>query len=448
MNSYSLIVRNGTLVTPSDRREVDIGIADGRFAAIVPRGELQLPGDEDLDASGLHIVAGLIDAHVHFREPGLDHEETWLTGTRAAVMGGVTTVLDMPNTIPPTDTPERTRSKRELAEANAYCDFGLFGLVGPSVEPLTRLSKSGLVVGLKVFLGPTTGGLAAPDEQDLHRALVTARDAGLRVAFHAEDRPIIEAEERRLRSAGRTDPVAHLESRPVAAEVAAIERVGALLEETRAAGHVLHVSSRDGIDAIGRWRGRADITCEVTPHHALLSRDAYRSGLARVNPPIRGEPHSSALLAALVQGQVDLVASDHAPHLIGDKGRSSIWDVPSGFAGVETLLPLLLTHAVNGAGMSLERLTSVTSVAPARTWRLARKGLVGHGFDADLTLIDLDREGMIRAAQLHGKSNVTPFEGWLTRGAPVATIVRGRVVMRGGELLVEPGWGQAVTGGA
>jgi len=445
VNSYSLIVRNGTLVTPSDRREVDIGIADGRFAAIVPRGELQLPGDEVFDASGLHIVAGLIDGHVHFREPGLDHEETWLTGTRAAVMGGVTTVLDMPNTIPPTDTAERARSKLELAGAYSYCDFGLFGLIGPSVEPLARLVESDLVVGLKVFLGPTTGGLSAPGDEDLRRALVIARDAGLRVAFHAEDRSIVEAEERRLRSAGRTDPLAHLESRPVVAEVAAIDRAGALLEETQAAGHVLHVSSRDGIEAIGRWMGRADITCEVTPHHALLSRDAYQSGLARVNPPIRGEPHSAALLAALVEGQIDFVASDHAPHLVGDKGRASIWDVPSGFAGVETLLPLLLTHAVDFAGMSLEQLTNVTSLAPARTWRLARKGFVRIGFDADLTVIDLKRDGVIRAAELHGKNNVTPFEGRPTRGAPLATIVRGRVVMREGELLVEPGWGRAVT---
>lgn len=449
MIPFSLIVRNGTLVTASDRREVDIGIADGRIAAIVPRGELPLPADEVIDASGLHIIAGLIDGHVHFREPGLEHEETWLTGTRAAVMGGVTTVLEMPNTLPPTDTAERARAKLDLAARSAYCDFGMLGLVGPSIEPLATLVEPGLVVGLKVFLGPTTGGLSAPGNDDLRRALVTARDAGLRVAFHAEDRSIVEGAEERLRAEGRTDSLAHLESRPITAELAAIDRIGRLLEETGAAGHVLHVSSRDGLEAIDRWAGRADLTSEVTPHHALLSRDVYRDGgLARVNPPIRGEPHSSALLAALVDGQFEVVASDHAPHLADDKRDGSIWDVPSGFAGVETLLPLLLTHAVDFAGMSLERLTNVTAAGPASIWRLARKGWVRQGFDADLTLVDLDREGVISADRLHGKNNATPFEGWRTRGAPVATIVRGRVVMRDGQLLAEPGWGRPVTRGS
>lgn len=443
---YDLIVSNGTLVTASDRRDVDIGIADGRFAAIVPRGELQLPADDVIDARGLHIFAGLIDSHVHFREPGLDHEETWLAGTRAAVMGGVTTVLEMPNTIPPTDTAERARAKLDLAARSAYCDFGLFGLLGESVESTQDVAGSGLVVGLKAFLGPTTGGLSAPDDDGLRRALGIAREAGLRVAFHAEDRSIVEQAEQRLRGEGRTDPLAHLESRPIAAEVAAIDRVGSLLESTGAAGHVLHVSSREGLEAVQRWIGRAALTCEVTPHHALLGRDVYQDpGLARVNPPVRGEPHSTALLRALVDGQVDMIASDHAPHLDTDRQRDSIWEVPAGFAGVENLLPLLLTHAVHFAGMSLERLAYVAAGAPARIWGLARKGWVRQGYDADLTLIDMERPGVIRAAKLHGKSNATPFEGWRTRGAAVATIVRGRLVMRDGELLGEPGFGQSVS---
>ncbi len=445
-----LIVRNGIVVTPAGQREDDIAIERGTFVSIVPRGQLRVTAAEEIDANGLHIFAGLIDGHVHFREPGLEHEETWLTGTRAAVMGGVATVLDMPNTIPPTDTVECARAKLDLASRAAYCDFGLFGLVGDSAESVQGIAGSGLVVGLKVFLGPTTGGLSAPDDDGLRRALAIAREAGLRVAFHAEDRSIVEVAEARLRAEGRTEPLAHLESRPIAAEIAAIDRVGGLIEDTKAAGHILHVSSSDGLEAVERWIGRADITCEVTPHHALLGRDIYESGgLARVNPPIRGEPHSSALLTALVEGQVDVVASDHAPHLADDKRRESIWDVPSGFAGVETLLPLLLTHAVDFAGMSLERLAYVTSAGPARVWGLApRKGWVRVGADADLALVDLAREGVIAADRLHGKNNATPFEGWRTRGSPVATIVRGRVVMREGELRGEPGWGRPVTRGS
>ncbi len=426
---------------------VDISIDDGRFAALEPAGTSTDDAHEIIDGTGLAALPGLIDAHVHFREPGLDNEETWLTGTRAAVFGGATTVLDMPNTVPPTDSTDRAQAKLALAKAHAYCDFGLFGLVGESADRVVGLVSSGLVVGLKAFLGPTTGDLPSPDDDELFRTLEIARGAGLRVAFHAEDRATIAAA---LEDSRRSDPIAHLDSRPATAEVRAIERIGELLAAANARGHICHVSSAMGLHTIESLRtDLVELTCEVTPHHALLGRDAYAEfgGLAKVNPPIRGEPDASTLLAALADGRIDTIASDHAPHLAADKVRASIWDVPSGFAGVETLLPLMLT-CVHDGRLSLERLAHATSEAPAKAWGLwPRKGSVTVGADADLTLVNLDRSGAVHAADLHGKNNLSPFEDRATVGAVVATIVRGRIVVRDGKLTGQPGWGQAVLRG-
>jgi len=417
------------------------------IAAVEP--EIAARVSDEIDATGLFIVPGLIDGHVHFREPGLEHEETWATGSRAAVMGGVTTVLEMPNTVPPTDTAARARDKLARAAAAAYCDFGIFGLLGLSEESVAALADSGLIVGLKAFMGPTTGGLAVSDDDGLLRSLVIARDAGLRVAFHAEDREIVERSDAALRAAGRIDAVAHLEARPAQAEVVSIRRVGSLLRQSGARGHILHVSSAAGLVEIERWRANGvDLTCEVTPHHLFLDRDVYDAAgaVARVNPPIRGGSDAEALREALADGRIDVVGSDHAPHLAAEKRRPQIWDVPSGFAGVETLLPLLLTRGVHKGWLSLERLVEVTSAAPGRIWRLdRRKGSVTIGADADLTLIDLDRRATIDARALHGMNNLSPFEGWPTIGAPITTVVRGRVVMRDAELVGAPGWGTNVV---
>jgi dihydroorotase len=441
--AIDLLIRNVTLASFAGQRIVNIFIADGAFSAILDPGVLPfVPAAETIDGTGLVALPGVIDGHVHFREPGLTHEETWQTGTRAAVFGGVTTVLDMPNTVPPTDSVERAREKLALADRTAYCDFGIFGLLGLEAGLVRDLAASGLVVGLKAFLGPTTGDLPTPTEDQLVMGLEQASRAGLRTAFHAEDRATIEAG-----MVKRGDPIAHLETRAAKAEVRAIERIGELLQAANATGHICHVSSAIGLHTIESWRGEEiDLTCELTPHHALLGRDVYADfgGVAKVNPPIRGEPDASALLAALADGRINTVASDHAPHAAADKVRASIWDVPSGFAGVETLLPLMLT-AVHEGRLSLERLVHATSAAPAKTWGLwPRKGSVEVGADADLVLVDLTRAGEIHAANLHGMNNLAPFEGRATTGAVVTTIVRGKVVVREGQLVGEPGWGQPV----
>jgi dihydroorotase len=421
--SVDLVIRNGTLVTGSGRREADIAIAGGRIASVVERGALRdHAAADELDASGLFVLPGMIDGHVHFREPGLAHKETWLTGSRAAVHGGVTTVLEMPNTQPPTRTATDARAKLDLAAAKSYCDFGIFGLVDPaSVDDLGGLVESGLVVGLKVFLAPSTGDIGAPTDEQLRQALGLARAAGLRTAFHAEDALAIRA------AGGR---------RPIEAEVRAIDRAGALLSYAGAAGHILHLSSAEGVDAVRRWRSRGvDITCEVSPHHLLLRT----AGEVAVYPPIRGQPHADALMAALADGTIDSLASDHAPHAPAEKAGPQ---PAAGVPGVETMLPLMLTEVAAGR-LTIERLVQAGAEAPARAWGLwPRKGSLEVGAYADLAIVDLSREGVIHGEDLHAKHTLTPFEGWVVHGAVAATIVRGRIVMRERQLFADPGWGR------
>lgn len=445
MTRVDLIVRNGTVVTSRGRGALDLAVADGRFVAIGERGTLPMIADHEVDAAGRFVLPGVIDGHVHLREPGLTHKEDLVTGSRAAVMGGVTTVLEMPNTLPPTDTLERLRDKATRVAGRAWCDVGLIGLVATqNLDQLRPMAGSGLVVGFKAFLGTTTGDIARPTDGVLLDAMREVAALGMRLGFHAEDDEIVVHEIARLRAMGRTDAPAHVESRPVIAEVASISRVGLFASHTGCRIHVFHVSSRDGLAMVDRWRSAgADITTEATPHHCFLgAEDMPRLGARlRINPPVRAraEGHGEALLAGLASGRVTGIGSDHSPHTRAEKLHEDIWRSVSGFAGVETAVRLFLTHGVHEGRLTLEQYVHASSEGIARAWGLLpRKGVIAVGSDADLTLLDLDREGVIQESGLHGRNGLTPFEGWRTRGAPVGTIVRGRVVMLDGSLMGGP----------
>jgi dihydroorotase len=437
-----LIVKNGTLVADGLMFPADVAIADERFAAIASPGSLDLEAAEVYDASGQHVLPGVIDGHVHFREPGLEHKEDFGSGSRAAVMGGVTTVLDMPNTLPTTSTPEFVENKRRLAEAKSYCDFGLLGLVvQENVDQLRPMADAG-VVGYKCFLGETIGNIPAPDDGMLLEAFREIKAAGLRIGFHAENNQIMQHLIRKLKAEGRTDPLAHLDSRPAIAEVESIQRMALFARSVGTKIHIFHLSSADGLQMIQDWRARGvDITCETGAHYCFLSSEDMRTlgAMLRMNPPVREPGHGTALLAGLASGAVDGIATDHSPHTLQEKMNDDIWKAISGFAGVETSVRLFLTYGVNAGALTLPQFVRASSEGPARTWGLyPRKGAVRVGSDADLTIVDLHRRGVIRAAEMHGKNNHNPFEGHQTKGAPVATIVRGRVVMRDGELVSDP----------
>jgi dihydroorotase (multifunctional complex type) len=265
----------------------------------------------------------------------------------------------------------------------------------------------------------------------------------MRCAFHAENDAILQAAARRLKAEGRTDALAHVEARPVVAEVEAIQRAALLASVTGASIHILHLSSQEGLGTVEEWRQKGvDVTCEVTPQHCFLSSEDMRrlGSVLRINPPVRERRHGEALLRALARGRIDAVATDHSPHLAAEKLHDNIWEAVSGFAGVELSLRLFLSCE----RLSLQQLVRATSEAPARIWGLyPRKGAIQVGSDADLTLVNLNAEGVVEAARLHGKNNLTPFEGWRTHGAPVATVLRGQVVMQDGEL-VGPARGRVV----
>lgn len=445
MRHVHLIVRDGVVVTARGRAALDIAAADGRIVAIAARGGLGMSADQELDAGGRYVLPGVIDGHVHFRDPGLTWKEDLESGSRAAVMGGVTTVLDMPNTIPPTGSVEHARAKADRVVGRAWCDVGLIGLVTEEgLDELRPLAGSGLVVGFKAFLASTTGDLARPRDGALLDAMWTIGALGMRLGVHAEDDEIVAHETARLRAAGRTDALAHVEGRPAIAEAESVARVGLLARHAGCPVHVFHVSSVEGLEMVDQWRGRGvDMTTEATPHHCLLGAEdmATLGARLRINPPVRhrAEGHGEALLAGLASGRVTGIGTDHSPHTHAEKLVDDIWRSAAGFAGVETSLPLFLTHGVHAGRMSLEQYVRASSEGVARAWGLyPRKGAIAVGSDADLTIVDLDRPGVIEEARLHGRSNLTPFEGWSTRGAAVATIVRGRVVMLDGETVGRP----------
>jgi allantoinase len=435
-----LLIKDGSLVTPQGTVRADLAVDSGRIVALGDRRCFPKAA-ATIDARGLTVLPGLVDDHVHFREPGLTHKEDILTGSRAAAAGGVTTVLDMPNTIPPVANVEAFREKRALIKDRAYVDIGLYGvIVQDNLDQLEGLANEG-AVGLKVFMGETTGYIRSPEDGVLLQAMRTAARLGMRVGAHAENDSILQSLKAELISQGKQDPVDHLASRPAFAEAEAIAR-GLLLSRQAGSGfHVFHLSTKQGLRLIRRAKRRgADVTTEVLVAHLLFSkRDYERLGnQIRLNPPIRAQDHQDALWEGLRQGVIDAIATDHAPHTSEEKLADSVWDAACGFIGVETALPLMLTQ-VNRGLLSLESYVRLSSENPAKIWGLyPYKGSLQIGADADLVIVDMRSEDTIEGARLHNKNTLTPYEGWKVRGVPRYTILRGQTIMAEGEVLDPP----------
>ncbi len=428
---FDLVIRGGVCLTPAGRVTADVGVRDGRTAAI---GDLaQADAAAVFDAAGLHVLPGVIDTQVHFREPGLDHKEDLATGTAAAVAGGVTAIFEMPNTNPGTVDAAALADKLSRAAGRAWCDHAFFvGATGGNAAELAGLERSPGCCGVKIFMGSSTGDLLVADDAGLAAAL----GCGIRrVAVHAEDESRLK-ERRGLVSDGAPAAM-HPVWRDVETALRATRRLLTIARQTGRRVHVLHITTADEMALLAQHRDIA--TVEVTPQHLSLSADdCYENlgSLAQMNPPIRAAAQQAALWQAIADGVVDVIGSDHAPHTLAEK-QQVYPNTPSGMPGVQTLVPLMLDHVAAGR-LTLERFVDLTAHGPARIYNIAGKGRLGVGHDADFTLVDLQAKRTISNEWIRSKCGWTPFDGRDVVGWPLATIVRGRVVMREDELLGEP----------
>ena len=429
--AYDLVIRGGTLVTHEGTGAGDVGVRDGRTVAV---GDLsRTDGGEVIDATGLHVLPGIIDTQVHFREPGNEHKEDLESGTRAAVMGGVTAVFEMPNTDPPTTTPEALADKLDRADGRAWSDYAFYvGATPENAEILGELENLPGCCGIKIFMGSSTGGLLVPDDASLRRVLENSRR---RVAVHAEDEERLKARAHIASEAAH--PRVHPEWRDVETAFNATRRLISLAEELRRRVHVLHVTTREEATYLAGHKDVASV--EVTPQHLTLEAPHCYDRLgafAQMNPPVREARHRSGLWQAVANGVVDVIGSDHAPHTRDEKSRVYP-KTPSGMPGVQTLLPVMLNH-VHAGRLSLTRLIDLLCQGPNRLFGIVGKGRLAVGYDADFTLVDLAASREITDDWVAAKCGWTPFAGMTVTGWPVGTIIRGRPAMREGQLVDEP----------
>jgi dihydroorotase len=427
--NFDCILINGTVVNHDGVGMRDIGVRGGRIAEI---GALSgAAADERIDCRGLHILPGVIDSQVHFREPGLVHKEDLMTGSRAAVLGGVTAVFEMPNTDPVTTNAEALADKLSRAKGRIHCDFAFWvGATHDNVADIPELERLPGAAGIKVFMGSSTGRLLVADDAGVLAILKKTRR---RAAFHSEDEARLE-ERKPLRVPG--DASSHPVWRDEIAALRATERLVRVAREAHAQVHVLHVSTGEEMEFLA---GAKDVaSSEATPHHLTLSAEDYaRLGTRlQMNPPVRGPAHRDAIWRGLEQGVVDVLGSDHAPHTLEEKARPYP-DSPSGMTGVQTLVPIMLNH-VNAGRLSLERFVDLTSAGPQRLFGIVGKGRIAAGYDADFTIVDMKRSETIRDDWIASRSRWTPYDGKTVTGWPVGAIVRGRRVMWEGEVTAPP----------
>ena len=437
MASFDLILKGGTVVNQDGVGVRDLAVRGGRIAAIGGIGAADAA--ETIDCRGLHVLPGVIDSQVHFREPGAEHKEDLETGSRAAVLGGVTSVFEMPNTNPLTTGAETLADKVRRGRHRMHCDFAFWvGGTRDNARDVGELERLPGAAGIKVFMGSSTGDLLVEDDEGVASIL---RNTRRRAAFHSED-------EFRLRERAGLRVPGDASSHPVwRDEVAALtstERLVAIARREGARIHVLHISTAEEIAFLQAHKDVA--SCEATPHHLTLSADDYgRLGtLLQMNPPVRAARHRDGVWAGISQGIVDVLGSDHAPHTLEEKAKPYPAS-PSGMPGVQTLVPVMLDH-VNAGRLTIERFVDLTSHGPQRLFGIAGKGRIAAGYDADFTIVDLKRRATIRNAQAGSRAGWTPYDGIEVSGWPVGTIVRGIKVMWEGEI-VTLGQGEPVLFG-
>ena len=433
--TYDMIVRGGEVVNHAGRGMADVGVRDGKIAFVGDLG--QASAGEVFDATGLTVMPGVIDTQVHFREPGLEWKEDLETGSQCAVLGGVVAVFEMPNTEPTTTDADALADKLARAKGRMDCDHAFYvGGTHENAKFLGELERLPGCCGVKVFMGASTGTLLVPDDEGVEQVL---RHINRRAAFHSEDEYRL-AERRPLARTG--DWTSHPEVRDAQSAIQSTERLVRIATKLGKRIHVLHVTTAQEVEFLAEHKDVASV--EMTPQHLTLTApEAYErlKGYAQMNPPIRDAAHQAALWRGIATGVTDVMGSDHAPHTIEEKARPYPAS-PSGMPGVQTLVPIMLTHVAEGR-LTLERFVDLTSHGPNRIFGMAEKGRLAEGFDADITIVDLKARRTIRHQDMATRSGWTPFDGFEAKGWPVATIIRGNVVMREDEV-VAPALGEPV----
>jgi dihydroorotase len=433
--TFDCIVKGGTLVNHDGMGQRDIGIRDGKIAAIGTFA--QSSAAETIDCTGLHLLPGVVDTQVHFREPGLTHKEDLESGSRGAVLGGVTAVFEMPNTNPATTNAAALEDKLERAHHRMHCDFAFWlGGTHDNVSDIPDLERLPGVPGIKVFMGSSTGSLLVEDDAGVRAILQKTRR---RAAFHSEDEYMLR-ERVAMRVPG--DPSSHPVWRSPDVALHCTKRLIAIAEECRARIHVLHISTAEELPLLAAHKGF--VSAEVTPHHLTLDgTEAYQrlGTYVQMNPPIRDAATRQKLWRGLAGGILDILGSDHAPHTREEKDHPYPQS-HSGMTGVQTLVPIMLDHVAQGR-LSLQRFVDMTSAGPARLFGMAGKGRIAIGYDADLTIVDLGKIRTIRNDWIASRVGWTPYDGMSVTGWPIGTIIRGKRVMWEDDILM-PGQGEAV----
>jgi dihydroorotase (multifunctional complex type) len=439
-----LVLHNAKIYTTKGLVTAGLAIDEGKILKIAKVTNLPKSSTK-LNLKANLILPGLIDSHVHLRDQSLAYKEDFSSGTAAAAAGGVTLVMDMPNNNPITMDSKSLRERMTLAETRVFVNVAFYSAFPENLKEMRLIVEEG-AVAFKLYLSEQIGGLNINDDETLSDAFNKAMEMNVPVAVHAEDREMLERSREKMESVGKDDIDAYVKVHSPNAEEKAINRVTRLARKSGALIHVCHLSSLAGLRAFSAARNTGlSVTCEVTPHHLLLSSKNLkrRKTLALTDPPLRNRRDVEALWGALKLGLIDTIASDHAPHTIEEKKVESVWDTKPGIPGLETTLPLLLTQ-VNEKRLTIRDLVRVTSEKPAMIFHLKDRGRLKEDYWADLVVVDMKQEHKVDSSKFFSKARYSPFDGWKVKGKLLKTFVRGLLVYDEGEIVAKPGTGQII----
>jgi len=439
------LVLNNAKICLADRI-VKAGLAiDGERIARIAK-ETNLPSAcKKIDINGCLVLPGIIDAHVHMRDQNLEYKEDFFTGTCAAAVGGVTTVLDMPNNVPVTMSVDSLRKRAGIAARKSVVNVAFYSAFPENLEEMKDIVEWG-AKGFKLFLSRQIGGLNPEDDESLLQGFRRAAALSIPILIHAEDKEFFESKFEELKRKGKNDAAAFLEAHSILSEIKAVRRAVELARMSGAHIHICHVSAEQSMSIISSAKHAGiKVTCEVTPHHLLLSSTAleFLGGIALTNPPLRSEKDRRSLWSNLEKGIVDIIATDHAPHALDEKKKDSVWEVAPGFPGLETMIPLMLTQ-VNEGRLALSKLVQITSRKPAEIFGIEKRGSLEEGCFADLIVVDMKEKWKIDSSKFYSKAKFSPFDGKTVKGKVIKTFVNGRLAMDEGEIVGKPGEGKII----